>query len=108
MATTEAPLFAFGVIADAQYADLPHGDTEGRQQASAAGCQAPEAASPANGRMLVCSIMLVLNQLLVLLLLLQRYREVPGKLRQALQALRVHEPRLTAVLHLGDVSWGGS
>ena len=26
------PLFSFGVIADAQYADLPDGDTEGRQQ----------------------------------------------------------------------------
>lgn len=40
-------------------------------------------------------------------MLLQRYREVPDKLRQALQALRGHEPRLTAVLHLGDVSWDG-
>jgi hypothetical protein len=28
----EQPLFSFGVIADAQYADLPDGDTEGRCQ----------------------------------------------------------------------------
>lgn len=41
-------------------------------------------------------------------LLLQRYREVPHKLRQALRALRAHEPRLAAVLHLGDVSRGGA
>ena len=33
-ANEEAPLFAFGVIADAQYADLPDGDTEDRQQVS--------------------------------------------------------------------------
>lgn len=36
MAAEDAPLFAFGVIADAQYADLPNGNTEGRQQASVA------------------------------------------------------------------------
>lgn len=41
-------------------------------------------------------------------LLLQRYREVPDKLRQALRALQAHEPRLAAVLHLGDVSRGGA
>lgn len=54
---------SLGVIADAQYADLPDGNTEGRTQ---------------------------------------RYREVPDKLRNALAALRAHEPLLAAVLHLGD------
>lgn len=29
----DEPLFSFGLLADAQYADLPHGNTEGRQQA---------------------------------------------------------------------------
>ena len=62
----DRPLFSFGVFADAQYADIPDGDTEGRQQ---------------------------------------RFREVPGKLREALAALRAThgETPLACVLHLGDI-----
>ncbi len=29
----DAPLFSFGLLADAQYADMPDGNTEGRRQA---------------------------------------------------------------------------
>lgn len=57
-------LFSFGLIADAQYADLPDGNCEGR---------------------------------------VQRFREVPAKLRAALASLRAHQPPLQCVLHLGDI-----
>ena len=33
----------------------------------------------------------------------QRYREVPGKLREALADLRGREPALECVVHLGDI-----
>jgi manganese-dependent ADP-ribose/CDP-alcohol diphosphatase len=37
--SSSQPLFAFGCIADAQYADLPDGNTEGRIQRY---CEVPE------------------------------------------------------------------
>lgn len=89
------PLFSFGVVADAQYADLPDGSTEGRQQryrevpGKLQGEERREERRQARA------------------FVAPAFTPCPGPsappAAAALAALRAHQPPLAFVLHLGDI-----